>query len=110
MDVSFDVRGLGPLSQISAHVVSFDAAIWLASGAIGWWKARERSLSLVESLSARKTSLVSTTTFNYNAYREARNLGSIQSLAMRDGFLQRFKTGVESTAVTQNAGIDCLRS
>lgn len=110
MDISFNVKSLGPISQISAHILNFDTAIVLASGAYGWWKARERSLSLVESLSAHKTSLVSTSTFNYNAYREARKLGNVQGLARRHGFLQKFKTGVESTAVTQNAGIDCLRS
>jgi hypothetical protein len=110
MDLSFNIPRAGPLSQISAHIISFDAAVWLASGAIGWWKARERSLSLVESLSARKSSLVSTTAFNYNTYREVRKLGNIQGLAMQDGILQIFKTGVESTAVTENSGIDCLRA
>jgi hypothetical protein len=110
MDLSFNISGAGPLSQISAHIISFDIAVWLASGAVGWWKARERSLSLIEYLSARKTSLVSTSTFNYNMYREARKLGTIQALAVQRGIIQRFGTGVESTAVTENPGIDCLRA
>jgi hypothetical protein len=110
MDLSFNVSGAGPLSQISAHIISYDTAVWLASGAIGWWKSRERSLSLMEALSARKTSLVSTSSFNYKTYREARKLGIVQGLAIQNGVLQRFNAGVEATAVTENSGIDCLRA
>ena len=110
MDLSFNVSGAGPLSQISAHIISYDTAVWLASGAIGWWKARERSLSLMEALSARKTSLVSTSSFNYKTYRQARKLGIVQGLAIQNGVLQRFNAGVEATAVTENSGIDCLRA
>src|ERR1700712_3031392 len=105
MDVSFNISGAGPLSQISTHIISFDTAVWLASGAVGWWKARERSMSLLETLAARKTSLVSTSTFNYNEYRRVRKLGTIQGLAVQRGFLKRFETGVESTDVTENSGI-----
>ena len=86
MDLSFNVSGAGPLSQISAHIISLDTAVWLASGAIGWWKARERSLSLIDTLSARKMSLVSTSSFNYKAYSEARELGLVQGLAFKMEF------------------------
>jgi hypothetical protein len=110
MDLSFNVSGAGPLAQISAHVISIDTAIWLASGAIGWWKARERSLSLAESLSARKKSLVTTSSFNYNEYREVRKRGTIQVLALQKGILEKFKDGAESTAVTEAPGVDCLRA
>lgn len=110
MDISFSIPGAGPLSQISAHIISYDTAVWLASGAIGWWKARERSLSLTETLSARKTSLVSTSSFNYAEYREIRKFGAVLGLAVQGGALCQLTAGVESTAVTENPGIDCLRA
>lgn len=110
MDVSFNIPRAGPLSQISVHIISFEAATWLATGAIGWWKARERSLTLTEILSARKTSLVSTSSFNYAEYREIRKYGSIVGLSAQKGALCRLPEAVESTAVTENAGIDCLRA
>ena len=110
MDVSFNIPNAGPLSQISAHIISFDTAVFLASGAIGWWKARERSRSLTESLSACKTSLVSTSSFDYITYRECRKTEVVRGLGVQKGMLCKFPKGVESTAVSQDSGIDCLRA
>jgi hypothetical protein len=109
MDLSFNISGAGPLSQISAHIVSYDTAVWLASGAIGWWKAWERSKSLLDTLTARKASLVPTSSFNYTNYCEIRKSGTVVGLAVQSGVLKRL-TGVESTAVTRDPGIDCLRA
>src|SRR5579871_6181123 len=103
MDVSFNSTGAGPLSQISAHIISYDTAVFLASGAIGWWKARERSRSLTESLSACNTSLVSTSSFDYITYREHRKAEVISALGVQKGMLCKFPKGVESTAVSQNS-------
>jgi hypothetical protein len=110
MDISFNIPRAGPLSQISAHIVSLDTAIWLATGAVGWWKAKERSLSLTETLAARKMSLVSTSSFNYAEYRRIREHGPITGLSARLGVLRRLENGPESTAVTENSNIDCLRA
>ena len=110
MDLSFNISGAGPLSQISAHIISFDAAVHLATGAIGWWKAQERSQSLTQSLSACKASLVSTSAFSVGSYRERRNTGVVQGLGVQEGILRKFPAGVESTAVSQHPGIDCLRA
>lgn len=110
MDLSFNISGAGPLSQISAHIISFDTAVFLASGAIGWWKARERSRSLSESLSACKTSLISTSSFDYITYREIRKSGFVQGLAVEQGILRKISVGIESTAVSQSPGLDCLRA
>lgn len=110
MDISFNIPRAGPLSQISAHIVSLDTAIWLATGAVGWWKAKERSMSLTKTLAARKMSLVSTTSFNYAEYRKVRDHGPITGLSARLGTLRQLENGAESTAVTDNASIDCLRA
>lgn len=110
MDISFNIPRAGPISLISAHIVSLDTAIWLATGAVGWWKARERSLSLTETLAARKMSLVSTSSFNYAEYRKIRDHGPITGLSAHLGILCQLENGPESTAVTDNASIDCLRA
>ena len=110
MDVSFNIPRAGPLSQISVHIISLDTAVHLATGAIGWWKARERSQSLTQSLSACKVSLISTSAFDGVSYRERRNIGVVQGLGVQEGGLCKFPNGVESTAVSQNPGIDCLRA
>jgi hypothetical protein len=110
MDISFNIPRAGPLSQISAHIISLDTAMWLATGAVGWWKARERSLSLTETLAARKMSLVSTSSFNYAEYRKIRDQRPITGLSARLGVLRQLENGPESTAVTENPNIDCLRA
>ncbi|KAI9654191.1 MAG: hypothetical protein M1821_006719 [Bathelium mastoideum] len=110
MDVSFNVSGAGPLSQISTHIIDFSTAIHLATGAIGWWKARGRGKTLIEGLSAAKASLVPTSTFDHPSYRVQRSGDRLTGLAAQNGTLEQFPESIESTSVSNDAGIDCLRA
>jgi hypothetical protein len=51
MEVAFNVAW-GPLSQIAVPLIDIKSTVELAVGAYGWWKARERSMSLIETISA----------------------------------------------------------
>ena len=111
MDLSFNTSGAGPLSQIGVHIISFDAAVHLATGAIGWWKSRNRSLSLTESISASKASLVCTSAFNTATYRERRRwTGLVRGLAVQHSELCAIPGSVQQTAISNDPGIDCLRA
>lgn len=111
MDLSFSVSGAGPLSQIGVHILNFDTATHLATGAIGWWKSRSRSLSLAESISASKASLVCSTSFNTGSYRQRRRqTGLVRGLAVQNDDLCAIPGGIEQTAVSNDSGIDCLRA
>ncbi|KAJ9652844.1 hypothetical protein H2198_007928 [Neophaeococcomyces mojaviensis] len=110
MEISFNVPKAGPLTQVGLQLVTLDTAVYLATSAIGWWKARERSQSLSQALSAANLSLVSTSAFDVATYRERRKEGTIQTLGIQGGLFRRFQTRVESTAVSQHPGVDCLRA
>jgi len=111
MDLSFNIPGAGPLSQIGVHIISFDTAVHLATGAIGWWKSRNRSLSLTESISASKASLVCTSAFNTATYRERRRwTGLVRGLAVQGSELYAIPGSVQQTAISNDPGIDCLRA
>ena len=62
----------GPFSQIGLEIVSSATICQLAMGAYGWWKAREKSESLMELLSVSGGELVSASSFNHNVYRKIR--------------------------------------
>ena len=108
MDLSFSIPGGGPLAQVGLHILS--TAVHLATGAIGWWKARERSQSLTQSLSASKASLVSTSAFDGASYQERRKTGVVQGLGVQEVVLRKFPNDLELTAVLQDPGVDCLRA
>ncbi|KAL5001767.1 hypothetical protein BDV10DRAFT_181930 [Aspergillus recurvatus] len=111
MDLSFNVPGTGPLSQIGIHILSFDTAVHLATGAIGWWKSRSRSLSLIESISASRASLVCSSNFNVLSYQERRRqTGRLMGLAVQSGELRAIPGNIVQTAVSDDPGIDCLRA
>ncbi|CAN9344266.1 unnamed protein product [Alternaria alternata] len=55
-------------------------------------------------------SLASSNSFNYAEYRKIREHGPITGLSARRGKLCQLENGPESTAVTDNASIDCLRA
>ncbi|KAL4769845.1 hypothetical protein BDW60DRAFT_209725 [Aspergillus nidulans var. acristatus] len=111
MDLSFNVPGTGPLSQVGIHILSFDTAVHLATGAVGWWKSRSRSLSLIESISASRASLVCSSNFNVLSYQERRRqTGRLMGLAVQSGELQAIPGNIMQTAVSDDPGIDCLRA
>lgn len=110
MEIAFNVPSGGPLSQIGIHLMSFETAVHLATGAIGWWKSRERTISLKESITASNAALVGTSAFNIASYRESREHGFIQSFAVENGALRAAKGSVKSTAVSDDPAVDCLRA
>ena len=110
MDVTFNVPNAGPLTAVSLHLLSYRTAVHLATGAVGWWKTRERTRSLSECILANKAVLVGTTSFNSEKYKEKRNQGYIQGLAVEQGCLQNVKGRIETTALVRDFGINCLRA
>ena len=110
MELGFAVPNVGPLAQISLQLFSPETAVYLATGAYGWWKARERSKSLVEVLSASKAQLSSTSTFNWQTYQRTREIGKLQGLAVQSGQLQAAMLPKGSTALPPNAALACLRA
>ena len=80
MDLGFSVNK-GPLSRINLSIISFDAAVHLATGAYGWWKARNRSQSFIEVLDSAYGQLSSSTTFNRDAYAATRLRGQMRGVA-----------------------------
>ncbi|GIK07138.1 hypothetical protein Aspvir_002793 [Aspergillus viridinutans] len=111
MELAFNVTGPGPLSQVGVHILSLDTAVNLATGAIGWWKSRSRSLSLVESISASKASLVCSSSFNVVSYRDRRSqTGRVRGLAVQNNELSAIPGSIMQTAVSNDPGLDCLRA
>jgi hypothetical protein len=79
MELGFNVRNAGPLSQVSFHIISLDTAVYLATGAYGWWKARERSKSLIKLLEFGTGKLISPSSFNLPQYASSRSVGVIRN-------------------------------
>jgi hypothetical protein len=46
MEVAFNVAW-GPLTQVAIPLIDVKGVVELALGVYGWWKARERSMSLI---------------------------------------------------------------
>lgn len=110
MSVAFTVNA-GPLSQIGLEITSLTTAYQLATGAYGWFKAKERSKSLTESLSVSGGQLVSTSSFNLNFYRTVRlDNSGVQGVVVQDGKVQRTNLPKGSTAVPDHSGTACLRA
>ncbi len=102
----------GPFNQIAFPLISLDSAIQLAIGAAGWYKGRERALSLRQTLEARKASLVPTDTFVRERYWGLRGdhggvCGAVISPSRK---LLKIPLPGASTAVAGDPGLDCLRA
>jgi len=108
MELSFNVAW-GPISQIAIPLVDINGAVQLAVGAYGWWKAQERSMSLMETI---KTvgHLVPSTTFNRFRYEAARRTTEVRGIAWYDGRLESFPLPSASTANVGDGGLVCLRA
>ncbi|KAL8911213.1 MAG: hypothetical protein Q9172_007709 [Xanthocarpia lactea] len=110
MSIAFAVNA-GPLTQIGIELASLPTAYQLATGAYGWFKARERSQSLQELMSVSGGQLVSTSSFNLRAYKNIRiNYTSMQGVVVQDQRVRRTSLPKGSTAVPENPGIACLRA
>jgi len=53
MELAFNAAW-GPLTQIAVPLINVKSAVQLAVGAYGWWKARERTLSLLEMIKSEE--------------------------------------------------------
>jgi hypothetical protein len=108
MELSFNVPW-GPLSQIAIPLVDVNGAVQLAIGAYGWWKARERSLSLIETI-ATCGQLSPSTNFNELRYDAARRTTEVRGIAWYDGRLESLPCPGASTGTMGDKGLICLRA
>ena len=93
------------------ELFSLSTAVQLATGAYGWYKAKERSQSLRQLLSTKGRDLVSTSTFNYHNYKNIRNKhGPMRGVAAQDQSLLTTTLPKASTAVPEDPGLACLRA
>ena len=110
MSLAFAVNA-GPLAQVGLEIASLPAAYQLATGAYGWFKARERSKSLQELLSVSGGQLVSTSSFNLTLYKDIRtNHTAMQGVVVQDQKVQTTTLPKGSTAIPDNPGAACLRA
>jgi hypothetical protein len=110
MELSFNVAW-GPISQIALPLVDVAGAVQLAVGAYGWWKARERSLSLTEMIRAVGGRLAPSISFNVSNYLLERNsTGEVRGITWHDGRLESFPLPNASTGASGQSGLDCFRA
>jgi hypothetical protein len=110
MELAFNVNA-GPLAQIGIQIVTLDTAVQLAIGAYGWYKARERSQSLIQLLSAGGVNLVSTSSFNKDIYnRNRQHQGQVLGVVIQNGGVTSTGLPKASTAINEHAGQACLRA
>lgn len=111
MSLSFNINNAGPLSRIGVELFSLNTAVQLATGAYGWWNARERSTSLVQLLSVNGGELVSTSAFDLHNYRSLRKAhDAVQGVIAENGVSRRTRLPKASTGVPAHSGSACLRA
>lgn len=109
MEVAFNVAW-GPLSQIAIPLIDVNSTVQLAVGAYGWWKARERSVSLVEMIQANGGRLAPSSTFNLHSYLVKRQTTEVRGIAWFDGRLESVPLPRASTGNLGDVGLTCLRA
>jgi hypothetical protein len=109
MELAFNVAW-GPLTQIAVPFIDIKAAVELAVGAYGWWKARERTLSLMEMIKSEGGRLTPSFSFNVARYLAAPQLCQFRAIASVDGRLEAVALPNASTANIGDAGANCLRA
>ena len=110
MSLSFNAN-YGPLAQIGLEITSLPTAVQLATGAYGWYKAKERTKSLQQMLSISGGQLVTTSSFNYKYYKAVRqDHTAMQGVVVQDHRVQRTTLPKGSSAVPQDPGAACLRA
>jgi hypothetical protein len=109
MELSFNVAW-GPISQVALPLIDVNSAVQLAVGAYGWWKARERTAGLVETINANGGHLASCIAFNPTLYFAIRRNNKFHGTAWNDGKLESVNLPNASTGTFGDAGILCLRA
>ncbi|MCJ1396476.1 hypothetical protein MMC18_009366 [Xylographa bjoerkii] len=111
MALSFAVN-LGPLSGVEFGYKDVATAVNLANDLYGWFKARERAVSLEQTLASTGTSLVPSFTFDSNLYMALRRDHSKAWGVARNitNALRRLQLPRASTATEGSRGLLCLRA
>ena len=110
MNVAFRAR-CGPLEQVGLQIIGLDQAIQLATGAYGWYKAKERTQSLTQLLSTKGASLVSTSSFDKRVYVEYRSQrGQLLGVVIQNSSVASTTLPIASTAIPDDPGHACLRA
>ena len=114
MEVGFSVTslGLGPISEVSINREIITAAVYLATKTYGWYKSRERILTLQQTLSSRGVELVAASTFNKKHYldyvqKHSTTWGIAVSMS---NFASRIRLPKGSSAMEGLPGSLCLRA
>ncbi|MCJ1396487.1 hypothetical protein MMC18_009377 [Xylographa bjoerkii] len=114
MEVGFSVAGLGlgPISEVSINREIVSAAVYLARKSYGWYKAKERILSLQETLKSSGVELVAASTFDKDHYLEyVQKHGTTWGIAVTmSNIASRVKLPRASTAMEGLSGSLCLRA
>ena len=110
MSLSFNIDA-GPLSQVGLEIASMTTAVQLATGAYGWFRARERSQSLHQLLSSSGGELVTTSSFNASVYKSVRiRHGPMRGAVVQNRTIVPVKLPKANTAIPDHAGLACLRA
>lgn len=110
MELGFSVAA-GPLSQISVSLFSVELAVQLATGAYGWWKARDRGQSMLGLVESKGCQISTTSTFNLLRYVDKRKDSLIRGVARNpDGILSCVTLPNASSASAGDHGLVCLRA
>ncbi|KAL2046166.1 hypothetical protein N7G274_001613 [Stereocaulon virgatum] len=110
MDLAFNARA-GPLAQVGVHILILDQVVQLATGAYGWYKARERTQSLSQLLEAKGAHLVNTSSFDKRVYTQCRDeQGQVLGVVVREGIATSTKLPKASTANPEDPNQACLRA
>jgi len=109
MELSFNVA-CGPISQVALPLLDVKTAVQLAVGAYGWWKARERTITLVDMVQAVGGQLAPSPTFDLSRYQAARRTTEVRGIAWYDGRLEAVPLPRASTGNWGDLGLICLRA
>ena len=67
--------------RVALPLIDVNSAVQLAVDAYGWWKAKERSMSLIEIIQANGGRLISAMSFNVIRYISARQITELRGIA-----------------------------
>lgn len=110
MNLSFSAKA-GPLATIGFQLITLDQALQLATGAYGWYKARERTQSLAQLMTAKGASLVSTSTFSKQVYAANRITRSeMIGVVLQEGTFRSTALPKACTGLSDDPGVACLRA
>jgi hypothetical protein len=109
MELAFNVAW-GPISQIAVPLLDVKTAVQLAAGAYGWWKARERSITLLDLVQAVGGQLAPCSAFNIFRYQTVRRTNEVRGIVWHDGRLEAVPLPRASTGNWGDLGLICLRA